>query len=49
MTQNTGNLYHRGGNASGWSGTWRTILDSVNTHIKDGVITINGTTITPLT
>ena len=30
MTQNTGSLYHRGGNASGWGGSWRTILDSSN-------------------
>lgn len=30
MTQATGSLCHRGGNASGWSGTWRTILDSSN-------------------
>lgn len=30
MTQASGNMAHRGGNTSGWSGTWRTILDSVN-------------------
>lgn len=30
MTQSSGNLAHRGGNASGWNGTWRTILDSTN-------------------
>lgn len=30
MTQSTGNLAHRGGNSSGWNGTWRTILDSSN-------------------
>ena len=29
-TQSTGNLAHRGGNSSGWNGTWRTILDSSN-------------------
>lgn len=29
-TQSSGNLAHRGGNSSGWSGTWRTILDSSN-------------------
>ena len=28
--QSSGNMYHRGGNRSGWSGTWRTILDSSN-------------------
>lgn len=30
MTQSSGSLAHRGGNASGWNGTWRTILDSSN-------------------
>ena len=31
MTQSAGNMYHRGGNGSGWNGdTWRTILDSSN-------------------
>lgn len=31
MTQSAGNMYHRGGNGSGWSGdTWRTMLDSSN-------------------
>lgn len=30
MTQASGNMLHRGGNSSGWSGTWRTILDSIN-------------------
>lgn len=30
MTQSSGNLAHRGGNSSGWNGTWRTILDSSN-------------------
>ena len=29
-TQTSGALFHRGGNASGWSGTWREILDSSN-------------------
>ena len=29
--------------------TWNTLLHSGNTHIKSGVITINGSTITPLT
>ena len=29
-TQASGNLLHRGGNGSGWSGSWRTILDSSN-------------------
>ncbi len=30
MTQASGNMAHRGANAQGWSGTWRTILDSAN-------------------
>ena len=30
MTQSSGDLLHRGGNNSGWSGSWRTILDSSN-------------------
>ena len=30
FTQASGDLYHRGGNAEGWSGTWRTIVDSSN-------------------
>ena len=30
MTQATGALYHRGGNGSGWSGSWRQILDETN-------------------
>lgn len=29
-TQSSGSLAHRGGNSSGWNGTWRTILDSSN-------------------
>ena len=29
-TQASGSLAHRGGNASGWNGTWRTVLDSSN-------------------
>ena len=30
MEQANGNLSHRGGNNSGWGGSWRTILDSSN-------------------
>ena len=30
MTQASGAMLHRGGNGSGWSGSWRTILDSAN-------------------
>ena len=35
MTQSSGDLKHRGGNSSGWSETWRTILDTSNykTHV----------------
>lgn len=29
-TQGGGALAHRGGNSSGWNGTWRTVLDSEN-------------------
>ena len=29
-TQSNGSLLHRGGNSSGWNGSWRTILDSSN-------------------
>lgn len=29
-TQSSGSLLHRGGNASGWNGSWKTILDSSN-------------------
>lgn len=28
--QPNGNMYHRGGNASNWSGTWRLLLDTSN-------------------
>ena len=30
MTQAGGDLSHRGGNSSGWNGSWKTILDSSN-------------------
>ena len=30
LTQASGDVYHRGGNSSGWSGTWRKLLDSSN-------------------
>ena len=30
MEQANGNLFHRGGNNSGWGGSWKTILDSSN-------------------
>lgn len=30
MEQPNGSIFHRGGNASGWSGTWQKLLDSSN-------------------
>ena len=30
FTQATGTAYHRGGNGSGWSGSWRAFLDEAN-------------------
>ena len=30
MTQASGNIAHRGGNSSGWNGSWRILLDSSN-------------------
>ena len=30
LTQSSGNIAHRGGNASGWNGTWRVLVDSEN-------------------
>ena len=30
MTQTTGSLYHRGANNTGWSGTWRRIIDDAD-------------------
>ena len=30
FTQTNGDMLHRGGNANGWSGTWKTLLDSSN-------------------
>lgn len=30
LTQSSGDLLHRGGNSSGWNGTWKKILDSDN-------------------
>ena len=40
MTQASGDLKHRGGNTSGWNGTWRTLLDSsnFNTHVTPSAI-----------
>ena len=42
MTQTTGSLYHRGANNSGWSGTWRRIIDSAElVAIKNSVGCLN--------
>lgn len=30
MTQSSGNMLHRGGNASGWNGSWRILFDTSN-------------------
>ena len=40
MTQASGDLKHRGGNSNGWSGTWRTLLDTTNfkTHVTPSAI-----------
>lgn len=44
MTQNTGSLLHRGGNAGGWSSEgWRTILDSNN--YSSYALPLNGGTV----
>ena len=42
MTQTTGSLYHRGANNSGWSGTWRRIIDSTElVAVKNSVGCLN--------
>ena len=40
MTQSTGDIRHRGGNASGWNGTWKALLDSDNftVHVTPSAI-----------
>lgn len=40
MTQSSGDLRHRGGNSSGWNGTWKTLLDTSNfkTHVTPSAI-----------
>jgi alpha-tubulin suppressor-like RCC1 family protein len=40
MTQASGDMLHRGGNATGWSGTWKTLLDTSNfkTHVTPSAI-----------
>lgn len=45
MTQASGSLYHRGGNASGWSGSWRRIIDSSDaSSVKTWTASIKGQT-----
>ena len=41
-TQASGDMYHRGGNASGWSGTWRKFLDSINYNTYSPTLTGGG-------
>ena len=41
-TQASGDMYHRGGNASGWSGTWRKFLDSTNYNTYSPTLTGGG-------
>lgn len=43
------NLWHRIGTSESAWGAWIKLLDSNNTKISNGTITINGTSITPLT
>lgn len=44
----TGNIQWRAQSGTAWQ-AWRTLLDSGNTYLSGGVITINGASITPLT
>ena len=47
-TQPHGDMYHRGGNASGWNGTWRKLVDSINmTELFTAMSWSNGTTTGP--
>ena len=42
LQQATGFIYHRGGNADGWSGTWRKITDSSSYTLSGTTLTISG-------
>lgn len=43
MTQNHGNLYHRGGNSAGWGGSWRKIMDSSHFTLSGNTLYITTT------
>ena len=47
-SQPHGDMYHRGGNGSGWGGAWKKIVDSSNfTNVLDGTyVNISGDTMT---
>ena len=42
FTQASGDVYHRGGNSGGWSGTWRKFLDSSNYNTYSPTLTGTG-------
>lgn len=46
--QPSGDIYHRGGNASGWSGTWKKLLDTNNyaSVLNDIYVNVTGDTMT---
>ena len=44
MTQASGDMFHRGGNNSGWSGSWRKLIDSSN--YSSYALPLSGGTIT---
>lgn len=44
LTQASGDIAHRGGNASGWNGSWRTVLDSSN--FNNYALPLSGGTVT---
>lgn len=44
LTQSSGNIAHRGGNSSGWGGTWRILLDSTNYNTYAPTLTGTGAT-----
>ena len=39
-TQSSGTMFHRGGNGSGWNGSWRALIDNINftAYIKPSTI-----------
>jgi hypothetical protein len=46
MTQASGDMFHRGGNANGWSGSWRKLLDSSNWSSYAAPVSHNHTRLT---